>query len=218
MLIKFSEIVNKYNQPKGIIHLGAHLAEELNDYLEFNIKDVIWVEANPRLYEELKVKINGTNHIAISELLSDVDGVEMKFNIAKNYYNGNYQSSSVLEFGSHEINHPHIKMEDSMILKSKTINTIFSENKFDFNNYDFLNLDLQGYELPVIKGFGDNISKMKYIYTEVNTGEVYKNCTKLNELDEYLVEYGFIRVEIKMTDAEWGDALYIKKNRKICQK
>jgi len=211
MLIKFSEIVNKYNQPKGIIHLGAHLAEELNDYLEFNIKDVIWVEANPRLYEELKVKINGTNHIAISELLSDVDGVEMKFNIAKNYYNGNYQSSSVLEFGSHEINHPHIKMEDSMILKSKTINTIFSENKFDFNNYDFLNLDLQGYELPVIKGFGDNISKMKYIYTEVNTGEVYKNCTKLNELDEYLGEYGFIRVEIEMTDAEWGDALYIKK-------
>lgn len=210
MLIKFSKIVNKYGNPKGIIHLGAHLAEELDDYLEFNIKDVIWVEANPRLYEDLKVKIFGTNHIAISELLSDVDGVEMKFNIAKNHYNGNYQSSSVLEFGSHETNHPHIKMEDSMILNSKTINTIFSENKFDFNNYDFLNLDLQGYELPVIKGFGDNISKMKYIYTEVNTGEVYKNCTKLHELDKYLGEFGFIRVEIEMTDAEWGDALYIK--------
>ena len=134
----------------------------------------------------------------------------MKFNIAKNHYNGNYQSSSVLEFGTHATNHPHIVMEGSVNLTSKTLNTIFEERELDYSNYDFVNLDLQGYELPVIKGFGDNISKMKYIYTEVNTGEVYMNCTKLSELDEYLGGYGFKRVEIKMTEAEWGDALYIK--------
>lgn len=212
MLIKFKEIVNKYGKPRGIIHLGAHLAEELEDYLEFNIQDVVWVEANPELYENLKLKISNSNHIAISELLSDEDGIDMKFNIAKNYYNGNYQSSSVLEFGTHEINHPHIKMEDSMMLKSKTINTIFIEKDLNFEDYDFVNLDLQGYELPVIKGFGDKISNMKYIYTEVNTGEVYKNCTKLDELDRYLDNYGFERVEIEMTEADWGDALYIKKD------
>lgn len=213
MLIKFSELVNKYGKPKGIIHLGAHLAEEFCDYLMFDIQDVVWVEANPDLYEGLKKIILDSNHIAISELLSDVDGIDMKFNIAKNYYNGNYQSSSVLEFGTHETHHPHIKMENSMILKSKTINTIFNERNLDFDNYDFVNLDLQGYELPTIKGFGDNISKMKYIYTEVNTGEVYKNCTKLDELDKYLGDYGFERVEIEMTEAEWGDALYIKKDK-----
>lgn len=212
MLIKFKEIVNKYGKPKGIIHLGAHLAEEFYDYLEFDIQNVIWIEANPYLYEDLKNKILNSKHIAISELLSNEDDIEMKFNIAKNHYNGNYQSSSVLEFGTHEINHPHITMEDSIILKSKTIKTIFREKKLNFENYDFINLDLQGYELPVIKGFGDNISNIKYIYTEVNTGEVYKNCTKLDELDNYLNIYGFKRVEIEMTDADWGDAFYIKIN------
>lgn len=211
MLIKFNKIVEKYGIPNGIIHLGAHLAEEMQDYINYKIDNVVWVEANPRLYEELKSIIKDTNHIAISELLSDIDNVDMKFNIAKNYYNGNYQSSSVLEFGTHEINHPHIKMVDSIILKSKTINTVFNEYGLDFNNYDFLNLDLQGYELPVIIGFGDNISKMKYIYSEVNTDEVYKNCSKIGDLDNYLFNYGFERVETEMTDANWGDALYIKK-------
>ena len=134
----------------------------------------------------------------------------MKFNIAKNYYNDNYQSSSVLEFGTHEINHPHIKMESSIILKSKTISTIFLENELDFNNFDFVNLDLQGFELPVIKGFGDNIKNMKYIYSEVNIDDVYIGCTKLHEIDEYLHQYGFSRVETNITEANWGDALYIK--------
>ncbi len=210
MLINFTYITNKYGMPKGIIHLGAHLAEELEDYLINNQQNVVWVEANPNLYENLQNRISGTNHIAFRELLGDKDGVEMKFNIAKNYYNDNYQSSSVLEFGTHEINHPHIKMESSIILKSKTINTIFLENELDFNNFDFVNLDLQGFELPVIKGFGDNIKNMRYIYSEVNIDDVYIGCTKLHELDEYLQNYGFTRVETNITEANWGDALYIK--------
>lgn len=211
MLIDFNYIVNKYGRPKGIIHLGAHLAEELEAYLSDNQQNVVWVEANPFLYENLQERILDTKHIAFRELLGDKDGIEMKFNLAKNYYNGNYQSSSVLEFGTHEINHPHIKMEGSITLKSKTINSIFVENELNFENFDFVNLDLQGFELPVIKGFGENISKMKYIYSEVNTDDVYIGCTKLNELDEYLEQFGFIRVETQMTDANWGDALYIKK-------
>lgn len=211
MLINYNYIVNKYGRPKGIIHLGAHLAEELEDYLSDNQQNVVWVEANPFLYENLQNRILSTNHIAFRELLGDKDGIEMKFNIAKNHYNGNYQSSSVLEFGTHEINHPHIKMESSITLNSKTITTIFTENGLSFENFDFVNLDLQGFELPVIKGFGENIGKMKYIYSEVNIDDVYIGCTKLNELDEYLEQYGFIRVETKMTDANWGDALYIKK-------
>ena len=211
MLIKFEYLAKRYGQPKGIIHLGAHLAEELEDYLKQDIDNVVWVEANPQLFDALKQRLSNTKHKAFCTLLSDTDDNPMKFNIAKNHYNGNYQSSSVLDFGTHQYHHPHIVMESSIQLNSKTMNTLFSENNLEYSDYDFVNLDLQGYELPVIKGFGDNISKMKYIYTEVNTGEVYKNCTKLSELDDYLSIYGFTRVEIEMTDAEWGDAFYIKK-------
>lgn len=212
MLINFNYIVNKYGTPKGIIHLGAHLAEELDDYLSFNIQNVVWVEGNPELFIDLKKKLQSTNHIAISQLLSDKDNDDVTFNIAKNYYNNNYQSSSILKFGTHETYHPHIKMEKQIPLKTKRLDTIFKDHNLNIENYDFINMDLQGYELPAIQGFGENISKVKYIYTEVNTGEVYINCTKINELDEYLNAYNFERVEIKMTESEWGDALYIKRN------
>ena len=211
MLIKFENLVKKYGTPRGIIHLGAHLAEELGDYIQHNQRNVVWIEANPDLFEDLDKIAKDAGHLAFCELLSDEDGTEMKFNIAKNNYNGNYQSSSVLDFGTHAIHHPNVVMEGSINLRSKRISTIFNENDLNFDDYNFVNIDLQGYELPAIKGFGNSISKMDYIYTEVNTGEVYKGCTKIDELDAYLGEYGFTRVEIEMTDAEWGDAFYIKK-------
>lgn len=211
MLINLDTIVSKYGTPKGVIHMGAHLAEELEDYKRHNIKDVIWIEANPYLYKELKDKLKGTNHHAICELLSDVDDKLLNFNITFNEWNGNAQSSSVLELGLHEHYHPHIKKEKSILLKTKTVSKIFLENSFNTEDYDFINMDLQGYELPALKGYGDNLNHVKYVYTEVNTDEVYKNCTKLEELDEYLSSYGFDRVEIEMTDAQWGDALYIKR-------
>ena len=62
-----------------------------------------------------------------------------------------------------------------------------------------------------LKGMGETIKGFKYIYTEVNIGEVYKGCAKINEIDDYIGQYGFERVETKITPSEWGDAFYIKK-------
>ena len=61
-----------------------------------------------------------------------------------------------------------------------------------------------------MKGFKNNLNKIKYIYTEVNIGEVYKNCSKLHDIDSYLKEFGFVRHETQITWAEWGDAFYIQ--------
>ena len=80
-------------------------------------------------------------------------------------------------------------------------------------NLNFLNLDIQGMELKAMKSMGDHISKLDFIYTEVNTEYVYKNCALLKEIDEYLSKYGFKRVAIKMCgNYGWGDAFYIKQN------
>lgn len=58
---------------------------------------------------------------------------------------------------------------------------------------------------------GDYINYIQYIYTEVNTEKVYKDCALLNEIDEFLKEKGFIRVPCKIYDnCGWGDAFYIR--------
>jgi hypothetical protein len=85
------------------------------------------------------------------------------------------------------------------------------EQNLDITQFNFLNIDVQGVELSVIKSFGDMIDKIDYIYTEVNTEELYVGGCLLNEIDSYLQKYNFIRCEIFMTKHNWGDAFYIKR-------
>jgi hypothetical protein len=54
------------------------------------------------------------------------------------------------------------------------------------------------------------LHKVDYLYTEVNSNYVYVGCALITELDEYLKQFGLIRVETKMTEFEWGDAFYMR--------
>ena len=69
-----------------------------------------------------------------------------------------------------------------------------------------MNLDIQGKELDALKSMGDYIQYVQYIYTEVNSEKVYKDCALLPEIDEFLKEKGFIRVACKMWgNCGWGE-------------
>lgn len=206
MLIKFSDLCSKYKiNPKGIIHVGACQMEELDDYKSENIKNVIWIEGNPELVRFNLDKANSEGHILIEGLIYDSDGLEIDFNLTNNI-----QSSSILDFGKHSEYHPHVTVEKKIKLKTITLNSLLKKNHIELNNFDFLNLDIQGVELRALKGMGEYLDNIKYIYTEINSGEVYKNNDNIQEMDIFLENLGFRRVETKMTPFEWGDAFYIK--------
>ena len=48
------------------------------------------------------------------------------------------------------------------------------------------------------------------IYLEVNVEEIYKNCSLISDIDNFLSQYNFKRVLTNITSFNWGDALYIK--------
>ena len=76
----------------------------------------------------------------------------------------------------------------------------------------FLNADLQGSELQAFKGMGELINKFKWVYSEVNFKECYIGGALVWDVDEYLSNFGFTRVETGQIVGEtWTDALYIKK-------
>lgn len=208
MLIDLRSLCNKYKFiPKGIIHVGAHKGEEVYIYDELGIDNVIWVEANPKIFEILSENIKKfKKNKAFNYLVSDFDDKECLF-----YITNNGESSSILELERHKIHHSHIHVTDNIVLNSKKIDSIISEQNIEISNYNFLNLDIQGAELLALKGFSEGLKNIDYVYTEVNTGEVYKNCAKIEELDFFLKNYNFERVETKMTQYEWGDAFYMKK-------
>ena len=80
-----------------------------------------------------------------------------------------------------------------------------------FYDYNFIAIDVQGYELEVMRGAVDTLNNIEYIVAEVNRNELYINCAKVNELDSFLGDFGFKRVETLWAGGQdWGDALYIK--------
>jgi FkbM family methyltransferase len=200
MLIKFSNLMKKYKlNIKGILHVGAHECEEEKDYHAFGIKKIIWLEA-------LQEKVNKHKNKNIHQIVVDViDNNEVTFNITNNH-----QSSSIYELKEHLKHHPSIHVTEKRTLKTKRIDTLFKEQNIPSNYANFANLDIQGNELNALKSMGDILQNIDYIYSEVNTDYLYKDIALLPEIDEYLKEKGFKRVEIKMTKFKWGDAFYIR--------
>jgi hypothetical protein len=188
-----------YKPVKGVIHIGAHKCEEKDIYNSMGVSDdsILWIEANP--YLVVPPIVHG--------VMSDVDGEVVNFHVASNG-----QSSSILAFKEHLVEHPWVFELGIIPLQTTTLNTLFSTKSIPFDTYDVMNLDIQGAELKALKGSTLILPHIKSIYTEVNTKELYENCAMLHELDSYLESFGFTRVETSMTEHGWGDAFYIKKD------
>ena len=210
MLIPFDNVYNYLKQINlnitGILHIGAHECEELNDYLRNGISDdnIIWIDAIKEKVELAKTKnIKNIYNEAISNKEEEVI-----FNITNNG-----QSSSILELDTHKIHHPQIHVVEKRNIKTITLETFFKNNSISPTKYNFWNLDIQGAELMALKGAGDILDNADVLYLEVNTEHLYKDCSLLNELEEFLHSKNFHRVAIQMTAANWGDALYIRKTK-----
>ncbi len=146
-----------------------------------------------------------SNHKIYNCIISDEDNVDVEFKITNNG-----QSSSILDLDKHKKYYPHIVIVDKIKGKTKTLKTLINEHNIDITKYNFINIDLQGVELRAIKGLGELLTNIDYIYTEVNCASVYKDNDLIDDIDSYLKQYGFLRKETHWSDAEWGDALYIK--------
>tara|TARA_Y100000768_G_scaffold269926_1_gene206388 strand:+ start:272 stop:898 length:627 start_codon:yes stop_codon:yes gene_type:complete len=207
MLIKVNELIKYFNiKITGILHIGAHECEELNDYNNAGVdnKNIYWIEAMQDKVDLIKSKNSDIN--IYQAVIDDVDDKEINFKITNNG-----QSSSILDFGSHETHHPHVKVVKTRTLKTNRMDTIIKKYNIPVENLNFINLDIQGVELRALKSMEKYLDNIKYIYTEVNIEEVYKNCNMMNEIDTYLSQYGFKRVAQRIyTEYGWGDAFYMK--------
>jgi FkbM family methyltransferase len=202
MLIPFGTLVKKYGlKVRGVLHVGAHACEEQSAYVAEGVKDIVWLEANPRLVQIQKALGRDIHQI----LASDTDDKEVEFHIANNG-----QSSSMLELGVHKTYHPDVSYVGDVKLKTKRIDTLAKEQKWDMKRFNFVNLDVQGADLLALKGMGSLLDGFDAVYVEVNTDDVYVGCAKLPEMDAFLGSHGFVRKELVMTPNKWGDAFYIR--------
>ena len=206
MLITLNEIYQKYHlNVKGLLHIGAHECEELSAYMQKGITadKIYWIDA-------LQDKVNQMQQIGIpnvyNAIIDEENDKEVVFKVTNNG-----QSSSILDFGSVSKHHPHIHVTNTFKNKTIRLDTFIEKNNIPIQNINMLNLDIQGVELRALRSMEKYLKHIDYIYTEVNTEYVYKDCALLSEIDEYLKLHGFTRKCVRMAgNYGWGDAFYMR--------
>lgn len=204
MLIDLAPLVDEYQMDiLGVLHIGAHEAEEYNLYQELGVPRTVWVEANPTLAKKLRDRFENdpTNTVIPKAVAGELRYVDL--NIANNG-----QSSSLLPLGTHTRHHPEVEYVESRQMRAVPIDSLVKD--YGVSGLNFWNLDIQGMEFDALRGAHLAINMADFIYTEVNREELYEGCGLIDDIDELLADKGFWRVETAWTPHEWGDALYIR--------
>ena len=216
MLCDLKELVRKYNLSiNHILQIGAHVGTELVVYDELLVERVLMFEPVPTTFKILEERVkNWARNCPKKILLANVAlgnvNNEVSMYIEKN---NESMSSSLLKPKLHLEQYEWIKFHDSdkITVQQCRLDDYLSSIE-DSDKFDFINIDVQGYELEVLKGAPNTLKNIQAIYSEVNRAELYDDCCLVDEMDGFLGEHGFERVETNWEGISWGDALYIRKN------
>lgn len=198
MLLNFHKLKNKYRMKvTGAIVAGASTGQEHNTYKLANIDKIAYFEPMKEAFKKLQEKVcSGVS--VYNYALSNFNGQ------SEMYIANNQQSSSLLFPVEHLKQHPDVKFTHKEIVEVRKLDDVLD------TNYNLLVMDIQGGEGNLIDGASRTLEGIDYVYTEVNTIQLYKDCVLLPTLDEKLSKYNLKRVELVMTGSGWGDAFYIK--------
>ena len=211
MLISFRQLKQKYDMNiSGVIHIGAHFGQEAKDYVDNGITEMVFFEPLSENLEVLEYNLSYVANDANIMIYPVALGNEEK-EVEMYVSNRDRMCSSVLKPKVVLEQYPDITFDERETVEMMRLD----DTDLEFDKFNFLNIDVQGYELEVLKGGAKTLEGIDYIYTEINRAEVYENTPHVDELDSYLKPYGFIRVESDWTGDTWGDGLYIKEKSNV---
>jgi len=211
----FSYFTDNKVKLRGVIHVGAHRGEEVFDYEKLGAEKIIWVEPNPDVFEEMEVFLTragaSVESRAFEYAASNVDHQTVDFNIYygpdAGYLRGNKGCSSLLEANGRFIDWH----QKTIQVETITIDTLISENQFDYQDFDLLNMDVQGAEMLVLQGSDKVLENVKYVTTEATWNNPdYVDNVMYDDLKLYLESKGFVEKQIINHTKDWGDVLFVK--------
>jgi FkbM family methyltransferase len=204
MLIKLSEAIKKYNlKISGVIHVGAHHGQEYEEYKTCGIRDIVFIEPCTIAFSVLRKKFSGNGVKLYNVALGSSEG----FAIMNVETANSGQSNSLLKPAKHLKQYPSIRFTQTEKVRLTKLDTL------NLEGYNMINMDVQGYELEVLKGSIKTLEHIDIIYTEVNRDELYEGCARVEQLDQFLTD--FKRVHTDWGGGTWGDAIYVRTRKAI---
>ena len=94
-------------------------------------------------------------------------------------------------------------------VETKTLDFFLADNNIEI--VDFVHMDVQGADLKVLKGAKENIKRIKSIWLEVSSIELYKEQPLKNDIEEFMKNNNFQLIKSEFS-GEFGDQFYVNKN------
>ena len=186
---------------KGVIQIGSHYAQEYPEWKAMGIKDFIFFEPIRSNYDKL------------IEILPQSDSIKV-FNLALGNQTGEIsmyvetanmgQSCSILKPKIHLLQWPTITFDSTEVVKIDKLDNI----EYDRSLYDYICLDVQGYELEVLKGAVESLKSINELFVEVNNVELYENCAMFEDIIGFLRKNGFKLMEVDWVGITYGNAIF----------
>jgi FkbM family methyltransferase len=213
MLLDLNNMVEKYDLDiGGVLHIGAHHGQEVEEYKRLGISKIAMVEPQPECQRILEDKFGSDESICLFKCaVGSKDTLGTTTTMYTETANTG-QSSSLLKPVLHLSQYPHIQFTGTIEVELSTVDHLM-QGLDSPESYNFINMDVQGYELEVLKGSTEHLKNVDYVMTEVNRAEVYEDCAMVRELDTFLQDFGMTRVETDWAGMLWGDALYVRTER-----
>jgi hypothetical protein len=207
MAIDLKSLTQRFSIPKGrVIHAGASLCQERDEYRDVGFSPVIWLEAISAVADvsrELLTEYSGQTIFNVT-LWSESD-------LSKEFYVSSNQgeSSSLLRMKWHRYVHETVSQSSSEFHSTVTLDKFLDLEHLN-GPWSMLVFDLQGAELEALRGSLKTLKNTVAIYTEVALLEMYKGQPLFKDIDSFMAKNGFVLVWSDLdASTTMGDALYV---------
>jgi len=193
-------------QPRTIFDVGAYEGEFTRNSLDR------WPEAHVACFEVLADALPKLNRLSAMDprvrVFPMLLGAESRENVPF------HESETASSVWAEQIPRPFPVRRHPM----RTIDRV-AEEWLKGTALDFLKLDVQGYELEVLKGAERSLAGMRAILAEVNLIDIHQGAPLLAELVQWLAERGWAAYDIcgmtrrPLDNALWqADMIFVPKN------
>lgn len=183
------KVLTQFIKPKSLCDIGANRGQwaYVLQQLSPRLEHVVFFEPQAKLKNILEdLPLGSVNKSICQCALGDNDG--------DHKLTGGTPSASLLSASEIQHNYFPESLEDEYeIVKSCKLDNVYEQNNFP--DPDVIKIDVQGYELNVLKNGTNLLSKTKFLVIELPFQEFYVGQPSLWKLLQFIEEQGFVFVD-----------------------
>ncbi len=208
----------------GVVHVGAHLGEEVEAYREAGFQRIVLIEANPDCCRKMTESFRMTPQVSVHNYaISDSNGtVRLHLHTSRS---GDTEPASILEMKKLKEIVATLSTPRTIEVPSITLDDFMVSAGLPFKDFSLLNIDIQGAELKALAGARRFVRSIQAIIAEVALIDLYEGGAREEEILAYMTAHGFERVEAiyhtlydnNSTFPAWGECLFVRAGQKASE-